>query len=128
MLEYASIIWDPHTANLSNEIDKVQRRAVRFVTSDYYNFEPGSITHHPSDLGWQSLKKRREANTLIYYSPYQLFPCNICPRLHVKLGTCTLSTSVILPFSHYWNGLSQPSVDLSDNANAFVGKSKKFKF
>lgn len=32
MLEYASIIWDPYTANLSNEIEKVHRKVFCFVT------------------------------------------------------------------------------------------------
>ena len=68
MLEYASIIYDPYTANLSNEIEKLQRRAVHFVTSDYYSFEPGSITrvHHLSDPGWQSLKTEVSAEKLIH--------------------------------------------------------------
>jgi len=35
LLEYASQAWDPYTDNLSNEIEKTQRRAARFVTSDY---------------------------------------------------------------------------------------------
>ena len=39
LLEYASQTWDPCTDNLSNEIEKIQRRAARFVTSDYQNYE-----------------------------------------------------------------------------------------
>ena len=38
LLEYASQAWDPYTDNLSNEIEKIQRRAARFVTSDYQNY------------------------------------------------------------------------------------------
>ena len=56
MLEYAGVVWDPYTANLCSEIEKVQRRAVRFVTSDYHNFESGT------------LKQRRTASTLIYFN------------------------------------------------------------
>ena len=41
LLEYASQAWDPYTDNLSNEIEKIQRRAARFVTSDYQNYELG---------------------------------------------------------------------------------------
>ena len=38
LLEYASQAWDPYTDNLSNEIEKIQRRAARFVRSDYQNY------------------------------------------------------------------------------------------
>ena len=34
-LEYASAVWDPYTARDSNKLDKVQRRAARFVRRDY---------------------------------------------------------------------------------------------
>jgi len=34
-LEYASAVWDPYTARHSNKLDKVQRRAARFVRRDY---------------------------------------------------------------------------------------------
>ena len=43
VLEYASPIWDPHTANLADQLERVQKRSARFITSDY-NFEPGSMT------------------------------------------------------------------------------------
>ena len=39
ILEYASAIWDPPTQNLIQELKKVQRWAVQFVTSDYLNYE-----------------------------------------------------------------------------------------
>ena len=32
--EYASSCWDPHTAQLISELEKVQRRAARFVTGN----------------------------------------------------------------------------------------------
>lgn len=34
-LEYAAIVWDPHTAKDIKEIEKVQRRAVRFIYNKY---------------------------------------------------------------------------------------------
>ena len=62
LLEYASQAWDPYTDNLSNKIDKIQRRAARFVTSDYQNYHPGSVTTLLKYLGWMSLKNRREVD------------------------------------------------------------------
>ena len=46
---------DPYTDNLSNEIEKIQSRAACFVTSDYQNYELGSVTKFLEDLGWKSL-------------------------------------------------------------------------
>ena len=45
----------------SNEIEKIQRRAARFVTSDYQNYELGSVTKLLEDLGWKSLKNREKS-------------------------------------------------------------------
>ena len=36
--------WDPYTDNLSNEIEKIQRRTAHFATSDYQNYELGCVT------------------------------------------------------------------------------------
>ena len=67
LLEYASQAWDPHTSNLTDEIEKVQRRAARFVMSDYKNYEPGSVTNLLNRLGWHSLQKRREIDRLCLF-------------------------------------------------------------
>ena len=61
LLEYASEAWDRYTDNLSNEIEKIRRRAARLVTSDYQNYELGSITTLLKDLGWKSLKERERS-------------------------------------------------------------------
>ena len=42
ILEYGSCAWDPQSMVLQQEIEKVQNRAARFVTSNYY-FETGSM-------------------------------------------------------------------------------------
>jgi hypothetical protein len=34
-LEYASTVWDPHQENHINQLEKVQRRAARFVNKNY---------------------------------------------------------------------------------------------
>ena len=64
LLEYESQAWDPYTDNLSNEIKKIQRHAARFVSSDYQNYELGSVTMLLKDLGWKSIKIRREVYRL----------------------------------------------------------------
>lgn len=50
-IEYASCAWDPHTEQLIAEVEKIQRRAARFVLSDYESFEPGSMSMMLKKLG-----------------------------------------------------------------------------
>jgi len=65
-LEYASAIWDPYTARDSNKLEKVQRRAARFVRTDYR--QTTSASQLISELGCQSLAERRNTSrlTLLY--------------------------------------------------------------
>ena len=65
-LEYASAVWDPYTATDSNKLEKVQRRAERFVRRDYRR--TASASQLISELGWQSLAERRKTSrlTLLY--------------------------------------------------------------
>ena len=64
ILEYGSCVWDPQGVVLQQEIEKVQNRAARFVTS-IYCFETGSMTEILENLKWESLKKRRRDSRLI---------------------------------------------------------------
>ena len=43
ILEYGSSVWDPHYKGLTDDLEKVQKRAARFVTRNY-TYEKGSIT------------------------------------------------------------------------------------
>ena len=43
ILEFGSCVWDPQGVVLQQEIEKVQNRAARFVSSNYY-FETRSMT------------------------------------------------------------------------------------
>ena len=64
ILEYGSLVWDPHPDKLKKELEKVQNRAARFVTRNY-DYETGSMTGILGQLKWESLKKRRKDNRLI---------------------------------------------------------------
>ena len=46
---------------LQEELERVQKRAARFVTGNY-NYETGSMTGIFVQLIWESLKKRRKGN------------------------------------------------------------------
>ena len=56
-VEYASVVWSPYTKDNINKIEKVQRRAARWVTNDYSSYS--SVTDMLSNLGWRSLENRR---------------------------------------------------------------------
>ena len=49
---------------LQEEIENIQNRAARFVTSNYC-FETGSMTGILQKLRWESLKKRKRDNRLV---------------------------------------------------------------
>ena len=61
-LEYGAAAWDPHTKNNINLLEKVQRRATRFVLNNY-NWE-ASVSQMLTSLGWHSLQDRRKAHRL----------------------------------------------------------------
>ena len=50
---------------LQDELEKVQKRAARFVTGNYVDYETGSMTGILKNLKWESLKKRRKDSRLI---------------------------------------------------------------
>ena len=56
-LEYASAVWSPYTKENINKIEKVQRRAARWVSNDYSTYS--SVTDMLSNLGLWSLENRR---------------------------------------------------------------------
>ena len=60
-LEYASAVWDPQI----NQIEKVQRRAARYVTNRYHN--TSSVTDMLHNLNWSSLEIRRTRVRLIMF-------------------------------------------------------------
>ena len=61
-LEYAAAAWDPGFKYLTDMLEMVQRRAVRFVTNTYDRST--SITALRKDLGWATLEDRRKVKRL----------------------------------------------------------------
>ena len=64
-VEYASVVWSPYTKDNINKIEKVQRRAARWVTNDYSSYS--SVTDMLSNLGWRSLENRRTDTRLAMF-------------------------------------------------------------
>ena len=59
VLEYGSSVRDPSGIFLQEELEKVQKRAARFVTGNYI-YETGSMTGILEQLKWESLKQGGE--------------------------------------------------------------------
>ena len=59
VLEYGSSVWDTSDLLLQEELEKVQKRAARFVTGNYI-YETGSMTGILEQLKCESLKKGGE--------------------------------------------------------------------
>ena len=53
ILEYAAIVWAPHTKRDIDLIKRTQRQAARFVTSNYSRYV--SVTQMLTGLNWPTL-------------------------------------------------------------------------
>jgi hypothetical protein len=71
-LEYASEVWSPHTQNNIDQLESVQRRAARWVKSDYGR--TSSVTGMIQSLNWRRLDLRRIDSrlSLLYKVTHQL--------------------------------------------------------
>ena len=62
-LEYCSEVWSPHTTDHIEQLEAVQRRAARWVKSDYGR--KSSVIDMLQSLGWRRLDQRRTDSRLI---------------------------------------------------------------
>ena len=53
------LVWDPHTQKNIQSIEKVQRRAARFVKKSNQR-TPGTVTSLLEELKWPSLEQIRK--------------------------------------------------------------------
>ena len=65
-LEYGSVVWDPHLQKDIDRVEKVQRRAARFIKKDYRSRDPGSVTRMLRECDLPSLEQRRKDNRLCF--------------------------------------------------------------
>ncbi len=65
-LEYAATIWDPYLATEINQLERIQRKAARFVAKDFRRTT--SVTQIMQHLKWEPLADRRKNHrlTLLY--------------------------------------------------------------
>ena len=64
--EYCAAVWDPHTYDLAQKVEMIQRRSARFVLRRYHQMS--SVGTMLEDLGWETLRVRRAKSrvTLLY--------------------------------------------------------------
>ena len=126
-LEYASIVWDPHLVKDVNKLEAVQRRAARFVCSNYDRHS--SVSAMMNSLGWSTLQTRRRQARLTMLHRIIRGPSAISPEAPLqpasrrtrstnshKLQRLSANTSV---YQHSffprtipeWNALPQRVVD-----------------
>ena len=66
ILEYASIVWAPHTNCQIVTLEKIHHRAARFVCNNYSKYD--SVTDMLTLLNWASLEQRRnQAKCIMFY-------------------------------------------------------------
>ena len=89
-VEYSSSVWSPHQLELKNTIERVQRRAARFVTRRYDRTD--SVTDMLNVLSWETLEQRRMkarvvmgyriVHRLVMIPDNQLIPSTVGTRGH----------------------------------------------
>ena len=65
ILEYSSVVWTPYTQRTIHKLEAVQRRAARFVTSNYSY--TSSVPTMMEVLNWNTLHTRRNIYRLIMF-------------------------------------------------------------
>ena len=58
IIEYAAAVWAPHTKRDIDMIERTQRQAARFVTSNYSRY--ASVTQMLTNLNWPTLARCRD--------------------------------------------------------------------
>lgn len=67
IMEYSSVVWDPHFQKDIDRLEAVQRRGARFVTQDYKTRTPGCVTSMLDKLDLPALQTRRTNQRLAFF-------------------------------------------------------------
>jgi hypothetical protein len=65
-LEYGAIIWDPYLQSDIDKIEKVQRKAARFISGDYKSRDHGCVSRMLKELELPLLQERRKQLRLTF--------------------------------------------------------------
>jgi len=64
-LEYGAVVWDPYRSRDITTLEKIQRKAVRFICRDYKSREDGCVTDMMHRLELDTLQSRRKDARLV---------------------------------------------------------------
>ncbi|CAH1242277.1 Hypp6526 [Branchiostoma lanceolatum] len=137
LVEYAAVVWDPFRQKDIDALEMVNRRAARFVTSNYRR-QDVSVTALLRDLKWPSLQTRRHdarpvmmckiTNGLVAIPPTRLTPAHARTRANHAHKYRTLQPKCdTAKFAYFartipeWNNLSAHVVD-SPSLDAFKSR------
>ena len=123
-LEYVVPVWDSHTQKNILQIEKIQRRAARWSTSDY-DTRP-SVTAMLGNLGWRTLEQIPVlTSSMALYMGLLQFPCQNISRPKPFSRNCHSMTfrqvhtsRNFYKYSFFplaivqWNALPEPAVCL----------------
>ena len=140
-LEYATPVWDPNSDVKTLQLEKIQRRAARWTTSNY-NYR-SSVTALLNNLGWRSLAQRQaDTHLCLFYKivyglvavplPNYIKPTNRVSRYCHSMTVRQLHTSTnYYKYSFFplaivqWNALPEAVVSLQDLDSFKVAVSKQ---
>ena len=131
---YVRPVWSPFTQSNIDKIEKVQRKAARFVFNDYYRYS--SITNMLNCLKWESLEHRRTKSTIIMFYKIinNIVSVDISNYLHrsftrtrghqmrfmtIPAKRNTYYHSFLPTAIRLWNSLSEETVN-SPNLHSFI--------
>ena len=106
-LEYAATVWSPWQIYLTDAIEKIQRRAARYVHNDYRL--DSSVTTVIHNLNWESLETRRiKASLHMFYKMFNhlaSIPYDQYAQLSSATATRHSHHSKLIPISSKKNPL-----------------------
>ncbi len=131
-VEYASTVWSPYTTSYINKVEKVQRRAARWVQNNFSHYD--SVTCMQKDLGWQTLQYRRDITRVtMFYKIVNCFvavpiptylerPVRITRHMHTKSFRQIHTNASYFKYSFFpytvilWNSLPETIIQQPDIA------------
>ena len=131
ILEYSCSVWDPHKTCQIDRLEKLNKRAARFITGNHV-LEHGNTKKNMNALGWPPLQERRakiklqtlyKIRTNIIHAPLEdLIPLNTPRRplnYFVPQSSVDAHLHSFFPSSiRLWNSLPE-SIKASDSLTTF---------
>ena len=124
-VEFCSSAWDPQTTLNIDKLERVQKRAARFVTGDYRRDQ--SVTEMMRRLGWTPLRERRARAkaVTVYKATHDMIdiPFKNLPTIQNGLRN---ADDYFIPFAHknvYFNSFYPNTIRLWNDLHDWIKES-----